>query len=73
MHGRGKLVWADGKMYEGEYRDDKKEGQGTFTWADGRKYIGGWKDGKQHGIGEYVTPDGTQKGEWVDGKRTKWL
>ena len=24
------LYWADGDRYEGEYRDDKKNGQGTY-------------------------------------------
>ena len=73
MHGKGKLSWADGKTYEGDYRDDKKEGFGTFIWADGRKYVGGWRDGKQHGNGEYIANGASQKGVWEDGKRTKWL
>ena len=36
MHGRGLLIWADGKQYEGEFQDDKRHGQGTFKWTDGR-------------------------------------
>lgn len=36
MHGHGVLVWKDGKKYEGEFVNDKREGKGTFTWADGR-------------------------------------
>jgi hypothetical protein len=36
MHGHGLLVWKDGKKYEGEFVNDKREGKGTFTWADGR-------------------------------------
>ena len=46
MHGFGVLIWKDGKKYEGEFINDKREGQGTFTWADGRQYIGEWKAGK---------------------------
>ena len=43
MNGKGKFQWADGRVYEGEYVLDKKEGHGVLTWADGRKYEGQWK------------------------------
>jgi len=46
MHGFGVFTWKDGRRYEGEYVEDKKEGKGTFSWPDGKKYIGGWKNGK---------------------------
>ncbi len=46
MHGNGKIVWKDGKSYEGEYLDDKKHGEGTFIWSCGKKYVGSWKLGK---------------------------
>jgi hypothetical protein len=36
MHGFGLLIWKDGKKYEGEFVNDKREGKGTFTWSDGR-------------------------------------
>ena len=32
MHGKGTISWADGRKYEGEYKDDKKHGYGIFTW-----------------------------------------
>ena len=40
MHGNGKVEWNDGKIYEGEYENDKKHGFGTFSWPDKRKYVG---------------------------------
>jgi len=46
MHGYGILKWKDGKKYEGDFINDKREGTGTFTWSDGRVYIGEWKNGK---------------------------
>lgn len=55
MEGRGVFEWPDGRKYEGQYVDDKKEGQGNFFWPDGRVYQGGWKNGKQHGIGVYTS------------------
>jgi hypothetical protein len=46
MHGFGVLIWKDGKKYEGNFVNDKREGQGKFMWKDGRVYDGAWKDGK---------------------------
>lgn len=58
MHGKGVFKWSDGRRYEGNYVDDKKEGHGVFEWyffnlltiylnrPDGRKYIGNWVNGK---------------------------
>lgn len=47
MHGKGKYTWPDGRSYDGEYVNDKKEGKGIYTWADGRQYNGQWLNGKQ--------------------------
>ena len=47
MDGTGKYTWKDGRYYEGEYLNDKKQGFGVFSWPDGRKYEGLWHDGKQ--------------------------
>jgi len=46
MHGYGVFTWADGRKYEGEYIDDKKQGHGIFKWPDGRQYDGQWQNGK---------------------------
>ena len=46
MEGSGVFTWPDGRKYDGEYIDDKKEGNGIFFWPDGRKYEAGWKNGK---------------------------
>lgn len=32
MHGRGKYTWEDGRFYEGEYVEDKKQGYGIYRW-----------------------------------------
>lgn len=32
MEGFGKFNWPDGRIYEGEYKDDKKHGKGLFKW-----------------------------------------
>jgi len=32
MEGYGTFTWPDGRRYEGQYADDKKEGKGVFYW-----------------------------------------
>jgi len=38
--------WADGREYEGDWRDNKMHGKGVFTWKDGRRYVGEYIDDK---------------------------
>jgi hypothetical protein len=51
MHGKGLYTWKDGRFYEGEYIDDKKNGYGVYVWADGRSitFILYSKDTKANG------------------------
>jgi len=67
------FTWPDGRCYEGDYVDDKKQGYGVFKWPDGRVYEGAWFNGKQHGRGTYqASVRGEKKeGEWKEGKRLK--
>jgi hypothetical protein len=46
MNGSGIFTWADGRVYEGDYVDDEREGNGVYRWPDGSMYVGGWKEGK---------------------------
>ena len=74
MHGKGTYRWPDGRLYDGSYVNDKKEGYGEYRYPDGRCYKGMWQNSKQHGEGIFIDPNGNQKkGEWVNGKRTHWL
>ena len=74
MHGEGTYKWLDGRMYHGEYKNDKKNGFGVYVWADGRAYIGNWTEGKQDDIRVYILPNGTvRKGQWQDNTRKAWL
>ena len=61
MHGKGTFKWPDGRVYEGDYVEDKKQGMGTVTWPDGRAYEGMWKNGMQHGLGKYKGKDNIWK------------
>ena len=42
MDGKGLYTFANGKIYEGEFKNDLKEGYGVFKWPDGRIYAGNW-------------------------------
>merc|ERR1712083_1099627 len=68
------MGWSDGRVYDGQYCDDKKSGHGVFKWPDGRRFDGEWKEGKQHGSGTWITATGAERqGMWEDGKRLRWL
>ena len=47
MHGRGVYRYADGAVYEGEFKDGKKHGRGVYRSANGSiAHDGQWKDGQ---------------------------
>jgi len=65
-HGKGKYVFADGRKYEGEFKDGKMHGHGVFTCA-GHRYEGEFKDSYKNGYGAYTFPSGERHdGEWKD-------
>ena len=39
-NGKGKTVFRNGDVYEGEYVKGKRQGEGTYTFSDGEKYVG---------------------------------
>jgi len=47
----GIMKYANGDVYEGEWKNGKKEGQGVMTYANGNVYDGHWKNGKKEGEG----------------------
>ena len=66
----GTFTSADGEIYVGEFKDDKRNGQGTQTFASGSGgYTGEWKDGKYNGQGTYTFKGTKYVGEFKDYKR----
>ena len=45
-------VWADGSWYDGEWRNDEREGYGEMYWTDGSVYKGEWQVDKVEGCRE---------------------
>jgi len=69
--GKGKYYYLNGDFYDGEWKDDMKEGFGVYHfYAKDSKYQGEWKADKMHGKGTYFYADGSYyQGDWVEDKR----
>tara|TARA_B110000305_G_C19452521_1_gene648821 strand:- start:240 stop:2258 length:2019 start_codon:yes stop_codon:yes gene_type:complete len=67
--GGGYLEYKDGSTYDGEFKDDNREGSGVFIFADGGKFVGDfWKDQAIYGTFTYINGD-IYTGEFWDGGR----
>jgi hypothetical protein len=49
--GFGRIVHADGDVYEGEWKDGMAHGPGKYYHADGTIYAGEWVTDVKHGQG----------------------
>ena len=72
--GIGKLTYNDGDIYDGEWKNDQKEGKGIYKWGKGKWegdiYDGEWKNGQQEGKGIYKFIIGDiYDGEWKNGQQ----
>jgi hypothetical protein len=58
--GNGKMTYASGNYYEGQWASNKRNGQGTMFWlTSDEKYEGNWEDNFQSGFGAHVWLDGS--------------
>ena len=66
----GEMVWANGAVYVGGFKDGVKDGEGKMTWSSGEVYEGNHRDGMKNGKGTYSCTDGSvYVGEWLDDKK----
>ena len=56
--GKGKRVYPNGSVYEGDFTDGVRHGQGKMVYLGGNVYDGEWKCGATHGHGKIVYADG---------------
>ena len=70
-HGRGIETFADGGVYDGEWRHDRRCGHGVYTWQWGDKYDGTWEDDVMHGdnVVHTFADGGVYRGAMRKGKR----
>lgn len=52
-HGRGKMVYSNRDVYEGEFKNGQRDGFGKYyyNYGDGYLYDGHWRNGKRDGYG----------------------
>lgn len=64
-HGRGKYVWSDGTVYEGDWVEGKMTGKGKILWPSQATYEGDFSGGYLHGFGTLSGSDGSvYRGSW---------
>lgn len=52
--GKGYMVFEDGAIYEGCWKNNTQSGLGRLIEADGGIYFGNWKRGQFHGRGAHL-------------------
>jgi hypothetical protein len=63
----GTIAFPGGNRYEGEYKNNQRNGRGTFTFANGDKYVGQLMDDKLSGQGVLTFANGNKYvGEYKD-------
>lgn len=68
--GKGVLLYDSGRVYEGNWKNNKREGLGFEKFENSNIYQGEFMMGKAHGRGVYVWENGeTYDGEWYKGMR----
>ena len=45
MDGQGTFLFSDGRIYQGEWRDDQMNGYGQLEYSKSKKYTGGFVNG----------------------------
>ena len=66
-HGHGRMTWASGDVYDGQWEHDKQNGVGVIIYADGSCYSGGWNRGVMQGTGTFTWADADQyEGQWLN-------
>uniref|UniRef100_A0A7S3NDU3 Uncharacterized protein n=1 Tax=Euplotes harpa TaxID=151035 RepID=A0A7S3NDU3_9SPIT len=66
--GLGLLVYDDGSIYHGHWKNDVQNGKGLRVFIDTDSYIGEFRDGKMDGQGKFTSDKYTYIGDWRDGK-----
>eukprot|EP00826_Nyctotherus_ovalis_P020286 TRINITY_DN1635_c0_g10_i1.p1 TRINITY_DN1635_c0_g10~~TRINITY_DN1635_c0_g10_i1.p1 ORF type:complete len:527 (+),score=113.99 TRINITY_DN1635_c0_g10_i1:200-1780(+) len=65
------IYYESGDKYEGEYKNNKKNGKGTYYYTNGDRYEGEWINGKQCGTGVLYYANGDKyDGGWENNGRS---
>lgn len=67
------IRYRNGAFYNGETKNNKKDGYGKTIFHDGYSHEGEYKNDKADGYGKYISPDGSSyEGEWKNNEK-KWI
>lgn len=67
QNGNGVKMFQVGK-YEGQWKDNQRQGFGCFSWTSGSQYKGHWEKDQKQGFGVYKWKTGDKyKGFWKKG------
>lgn len=72
-HGNGKMMYDNGNEYDGQWKNNKRDGKGTTNYSpSGNVYTGTWKTGKRHGFGVFhIKKTGDiYRGNWAHGQKS---
>ena len=66
MEGKGIFYCSNGEKYEGDWKNNKRDGKGEYFLKDGIKiYEGDWKNDKFNGRGIFYYNNGDKyEGDW---------
>ena len=68
--GKGKLTYANGSVYVGDFASGLRQGAGVFRTSKGDVYEGQWKNDRFDGNGKLALADGSRyEGNFKDGNR----
>jgi len=69
------MIFPDGTMYNGDFKDGKIEGHGIMQYANGDRFIGLMKDDQKDGNGVWhdAAKHTKRQGTWAKDKRTAWI
>ena len=67
-NGYGVYLWKDGIVYDGNWKNGKRNGEGTTIYVFGERYEGSWNDGKEYNGSKYNF-DGKRMAEYVNGEK----
>mmetsp|Transcript_28634 Transcript_28634/g.21373 ORF Transcript_28634/g.21373 Transcript_28634/m.21373 type:complete len:105 (+) Transcript_28634:23-337(+) len=68
------MQYPNGDVYEGEWKEDFREGFGIFKYAKGDQYEGEWLKDRMHGKGVLSHPEGSvYEGIWEEGSKVEGM
>jgi hypothetical protein len=67
---KGTCTYANGKVYVGEFVNNRRHGRGKLEYAGGGVYEGQYIDDRKNGYGKYTYAGGSvYEGPFIDGRR----